>query len=821
MSGRRARFNLILVYIVASLPLIGWGAGAVLGTNVNSPLDWVSDRFAPRRAFAEFCDRFGSADVVVVSWEGCTLADRRLDWLTATLRSNQRFQNRDGKSYFDRVTSARELLEKIKGPPTNLSDEQARERLRGILTGEHDTACAIIHFTPEGVSRRAELVGLIRSALHDGQDIPPDDIHLAGPVLDGLSVDEASQRALGKYAVPSAVVTFLVCWWCLRSLRMALIVFSLSVYCQALTLALIHYCGATMSALLIVLPPLIQVLTVSGAIHFSSYFLAIARDIPTGAGKPPLPMDLAEKVLAAGGLPCLLSAATTVIGLVSLTVSELTPISQFGGFAAAGLTASTALALFVLPPALAIWIPPESVQAAGIWHSAGRVWNWLAAWQQRYHLATLSMAVIGMVAAGVGLRWLETSVRIETLFAPQSRILRDYAWLETRIGPLVPIEVVVSFDQDCSLSMAERVGVVGRLQDELHAMDGVGATMSAVSFLPAMDRWPAGLPSEMRAAWLDQALWTSLAHLREVHYLNESGGTQHWRVTAHVSALAKVDYGVVLDNVRRRLDPLLYSAEGERLVGVSAAYTGIMPLVHEVQRQLMDDLLRSFLAAFVVITLVLIVAEAGLRAGLIAMVSNLFPALLVFGACGWCRMTVDIGTVMTASIALGIAIDDTLHFLSYFRKCLRPGAPRAAAVRETYLHCGAPMVQSSITCAAGLLVFAFADFEPTRKFAWLMAIQLLIALLGDLLVLPALLLSPFGAVFQAALPETDSAAYATGQPGGKAWQTGARDEPHVHGGRRLQQSSEPPTHPLPADDGPRIHSCPGSRQPSIPGLDAL
>lgn len=123
--------------------------------------------------------------------------------------------------------------------------------------------------------------------------------------------------------------------------------------------------------------------------------------------------------------------------------------------------------------------------------------------------------------------------------------------------------------------------------------------------------------------------------------------------------------------------------------------------------------------------------------------------MIAFGLMGWLQQPMDIGSVMTASIALGIAVDDTLHFLAFFRRQLdHPGATRFSAVLSTYRHCGTAMIQTSVSCGIGLLVFAFSDFVPTSRFAVLMAFMLILALLGELLMLPALLLSPCGRLFQ-------------------------------------------------------------------------
>ncbi len=137
-----------------------------------------------------------------------------------------------------------------------------------------------------------------------------------------------------------------------------------------------------------------------------------------------------------------------------------------------------------------------------------------------------------------------------------------------------------------------------------------------------------------------------------------------------MSALDDVDYGQVLDEVRDAMAPCLLDSNGMSLAGVTARFTGIMPLVHEIQRQLLLDLLKSFLTAVATITLILSLVHGSLAAGLVTMISNVFPILFMFGGLAWLEIPMDIGSVMTASVALGIAVDDTLHFLTFYRRGL-------------------------------------------------------------------------------------------------------------------------------------------------------
>jgi predicted RND superfamily exporter protein len=108
--------------------------------------------------------------------------------------------------------------------------------------------------------------------------------------------------------------------------------------------------------------------------------------------------------------------------------------------------------------------------------------------------------------------------------------------------------------------------------------------------------------------------------------------------------------------------------------------------------------------------------------------------------------------VMTASVALGMAVDGTFHFLTFYRHALRgpTAAERADAIRAAFHHASGALVQSALVCGLGILAFAASPFAPTRRFAWMLSVLVAAALVGDLAVLPALLSTRVGRWFRPA-----------------------------------------------------------------------
>lgn len=216
-------------------------------------------------------------------------------------------------------------------------------------------------------------------------------------------------------------------------------------------------------------------------------------------------------------------------------------------------------------------------------------------------------------------------------------------------------------------------------------------------------------------------------------------------------------------------------------IDVTAMYTGIIPIVYKAQRSLLQSLIKSIGLAFIMISLVMMLllrdwrSPVGpsnllnIRGGIAAMIPNIFPIVIVFGFMGhmnkWYggsvdHWLVDIGSMMTASVAMGVAVDDTIHFLNWYRNALDQGYRRKEAIKVAYSRVATAMTQTTLIGGLGLAAFALSTFTPTQRFGVLMLVLLTVALVGDLIVLPAILAGPLGKYFGKERPLSEVPAFA-------------------------------------------------------------
>jgi uncharacterized protein len=183
------------------------------------------------------------------------------------------------------------------------------------------------------------------------------------------------------------------------------------------------------------------------------------------------------------------------------------------------------------------------------------------------------------------------------------------------------------------------------------------------------------------------------------------------------------------------------------LTDVKAVYTGVVPIVYKAQQALLQSIIQRTNWSFLTITPLMMFVARSWRAGIVAMLPNALPVLVVFGAMGWLGIEVDVGSMMTASIALGVAVDDTIHYLTWFREELTRTSDRKVAILRTYQRCATPTFQAALISGLGLSIFAFSTFTPTQRFGMLMLTILWAGVVAELIYFPALLAGPLGSVF--------------------------------------------------------------------------
>jgi len=757
------RYIVTVVVLTLLAPFIIYGAHQSVESMSIAPEKWAPTYMQSRKNYDRFAKDFESNDLILISWPGCTVDDPRLLEFEEQINAPRKTDfGETHASLFDRIVTGAGTVKSLTDPPLNLPRDEAVERLEGVLVGKNgEDSCAVVILTYRGNELRKQSIDHVLNVAEEVCQIPREDFHITGPPVDGVAIDRASIHSVNVFGALSAVLATLLCWLCIRSWMLTGTIMLAGLFGQGLVLSMVYYSGAALDAVLIITPSLVFVLTISAGVHLVNYYY---DELFATKAKSKTEAEAAvQQGFSKGWQPCLLAAITTAIGLGSLMVSQIFPIALFGLIASLGLLATLGVLLLILPGAMQLW-PPQQIlklNQSGEENPKSRYFTRITSlleplphWLQRYSMPVFLASIMLMAFSAYGLLFIRSSVDIPSLFPKGSQVLTDYKFNEDRMGPLIPVEVVIEFDPDCKKTFLQRLRIIDDIEKTINNIDGYTGTMSAATFGPNPVEHK-GFQSIFRKVVTNKKLKENREAVLDSVYLADSDGAESWRISARVPALGKIDYGAALAKLKSTLQPELEKYKDQD-VHLTAYYTGIMPLIHTVQQLILEDLTWSFLTAFGLVALVIIIVQRSLWTGLLSMLPNVFPIVVVFGIMGWLDIPLDIGSVMTASVALGIAIDDTLHFLSWFRREKRSDQSCEEAVRAALKHCGRAMIHTTFICGLGLLVFGFSSFIPTQRFALMMLTLLTTALIGDLLFLPAMLMQPFARHLQfakAGLPE--------------------------------------------------------------------
>lgn len=733
----------------------------------NRPSDWIPTDMEVRRDFDDFAAHFSVTDLVLVSWDGANVDGEQLDTVATLLNPLCREPIGSREVSLNPVAAANvaelsrqleqqplhwvhsgtEVLRRLTSSPINLSHDQAVKRLRGSLIGPDNTqSCLILSLAESGLIHRRQVIPAIADAIAKQLDKSTNEIHFVGGPYDGMVIDEASVESVQLYSPPSAIVAAVLCYICLRSFSMTAAISIIALLGQGLVLSAIHFSNQPMNAVLIVLPPLVFVLTISSGIHLSNYYLDALREFPEATRA-----QAAAIAMRAGTVPCLLAASTTVVGLGSLLMVRLAPIQTFGAVAIFGLLSTLGMLLLILPGMMLLHSGKRRVTDAELLGEAAprkRAPRWIRRTVYSYRgllghpWKIISLFLISTAIMSVFITRLNTSVNLPRMFDESHPLRTQYDWFETHLGPTINGELLLKFKRDQTNGDAlERLAVVRDAHVAAARTAPVAGVVSAVSFLPAIPTGRGVSATASRSVIRGQIV-DPQSSVGQLGYLSNDDKFEVWRVSFRLPMKLDSDFGPELASVGTAVDQALKDLRPE--LQPQVIVTGGAKIAQEAQVILLHDLFTSFLSAFLIVAIVMMFLLKSVKGGLIAMFPNLFPTLILFGYMGLTNLPLDIGSVMTASVALGIAVDDTIHLLSRFGSRVSRGIEMKKAAWGALQQCGMAMLHTTMVCSVSLMMYGFSNFVPTRQFAFLMFGLLTMALVGDLVLLPAMMISRLG-----------------------------------------------------------------------------
>ncbi len=529
------------------------------------------------------------------------------------------------------------------------------------------------------------------------------------------------------------VVLLLTVWLLFGRLWPAAIATGVGMLAVAWTFGFMAMINPKLHLLLTMAPPVILIVSFSDVVHLCNAYLS-----ELAAGR-----DKDAAIRGAGvdvGKACLLTSATTFVGFASLAIVP-NPTAQLLGLALGfGVGVALLLAMALVPVLFSLMPLPRPLRG-GITAKVQGVIDRTLAW---FSWSSISRPIWVIAAFGVllavsiaGSTQLSMEADFAKRFAEDNPIRRDQGWFNARFAGSNLLEVYVTAGEEAGLLDPDRLQRIAGLQTAIEDLDGVDSAVSLVDLFRIMHR---ALNAE------DDQVGHQLPGTREAlaQYLllfEMAGGEEIERLVDFERKRMRI--AVRLNQNGARATAALgqeVEAIGRSLLrdGTEVDATGLVFLLGYLFDDILAGEIRGLLLSFVVIAIMMALGVRSLRVGLISMVPNLLPLLILGGWVGATMPVVDTDVLIVAIMAIGIGVDDTIHFLMRYRVEVARCSDERDAIANTFGYAGRGIVMTTVILVAGFLPCATSEYFTLRMLGTLLPGCLVVALIADLALVPAL-----------------------------------------------------------------------------------
>ncbi|MDP6978498.1 MAG: MMPL family transporter [Myxococcota bacterium] len=566
-------------------------------------------------------------------------------------------------------------------------------------------------------------------------------IEVAGtPVLtDQFSL--LMQRDMGRFTVMALLIIVVSLATLFRRFGAVFLPLVTVICAVIVTMSIMAATGTPLTSPTQIIPTFLLAVGVGGSVHIMTIYYQARRQ---GLSKE----DALAHSLGHSGLAVIMTSLTTAGGLLSFIAAELLPIGHFGVFAPVGVMVALFFSLTMLPALVAV--SPGRRQGQGeakpLFFTQQLLVD-VGVFSARHSTAILVVTSLIVAAALYGTTMLRVAHSPFDWFPDGDATRIGMETMDTNMGGMGNIELMVDTGEVNGFHDPAFLAQVDVLRDYVYTLDvndvQAGKVLSLTDVLKETHRALNENRSDFYLIPTDRNL------VAQELLLFENAGSddvedlvdstfQSGRISVRVPIGDAVAYPPFISAV----------VEGaERLFGpnVEVRASGIVHVIGATMTAVLETMLRSYGMALAIITPLMVLLIGKVRVGLLAMIPNLTPVLLALGIMGWADIPLDAFTLLVGSIAMGLAVDDTIHFMHNFRRYFDEAANVEVAVRKTLETTGQALLFTSIVLSLGFAIYTQAYLTNLFYFGLLTSLTIVFAFLADIVLAPALLVKVFSA----------------------------------------------------------------------------
>jgi predicted RND superfamily exporter protein len=725
----------VLVAVLAVLaPLLPF----LLVLDVNNSSDiWFDEDDPVFGAYIDFLEEFGSDNVLIVALPHedpfTPEALGALKTLTALIADVENVEQVASLATMPVVRHVMgipvpgRLLDPLPGTPLEaqalrekaMADELALGRL---VSADGRTTFIIAQSKPLPLDGKIELIRRVKDLLaSDGRR----GYRLSGiPLLDA-EFARMSTRENRIFIPVSLGMVLIVLFVLYRSFRVMAACSGVVFLSLGVTLGVFAATGRTFNIMTSLVPPLLVAIGIADTVHLLNHYI---EELNLGRNR----LAALEEAMRRMFAPCLFTSLTTAVGFLSLVLADIRPVREAGIFGALGILVAFGFS-FTFFPAVISFLPERIFLRRGGQPAGRDILKRLLltqlGWVLRARWPVMALAAVVAVFAVMGLFRLMPETFVLNFFREDNEVRRSWEFMEEK-GLGVSSAQIVLEGEPGSFRTAEGLVAIDAIETAASSIKGVRKAISVVDFLRYGERLFGG----------DGKSIPRLAELLKDPRVKDTGLLRGYvnpdasraRVSLTLRSMSDRENLIFIAGLHShfpngRVGPFRYTVTGAAIV------------FSKLNRVLMRSQEKTALTACIAICLAMILLLRAPLLGLVGMIPNLLPIIVTLGLMGWFGISLDVGTMIIAGVAVGIAVDDTIHYLTRFRIEAQGGDPPHEVLQRCHVTVGKAIVYTSVILFCGFIVIGLSSFRPVLSFGLLTGLTMVFAMVGDLTLLPAIL----------------------------------------------------------------------------------
>lgn len=565
-------------------------------------------------------------------------------------------------------------------------------------------------------------------------------MHISGlPYIRTITTDKMKVEII-SFIVLSIIVTAIILFLFFKSLKLVMTIMMVVGVSMVFVFGTMGILGFEVTILTGVIPPLLVIICVENSIFILNKY---HREFLSNNDK----FKSLNIVIQRIGSANLFTNATTAASFASFIVTGNKMLVDFGLVASINIFLSYLLTLSLLPVILSYQNDPVEKQYRYLNNNktSSIIEKVISIVADHRKTVYVIVAVIGVVSVFGALN-LKTTGSVVDDISKKDVLYKDLTFFEEHFNGVMPYEITIDTRKPKGILNVNFINKVQQLEDSLAMYKEFSEPLSVTRVVKTAreafyngDKKYYSIPSRQEFNFM-------LPYLSDIKSDNTPGIVKSFIGDDMSSTRISVQMANVttpkIDSINKSLKPKIASIFPEDKYDV--VVTGSSVVFLEGTNYLVRNLLYSLLLAFVVIALLMMFSFRSFKMVLVSMVPNLIPQLLTAGLMGYCGIPLKTSSIIIFSIALGISVDNTIHYLSRYRQQrIMLGTENRTAIISSIRETGPSMISSACVLICGFLIFVFSSFGATLIVGYLVPFTLLIALLTNLIVLPCIMTSVY------------------------------------------------------------------------------